>query len=250
MGGGGVSGLFNKNSARGIAFGTFASPNARITLRARSREVNCKTKSLINGDPSKHSEAIHTLCVAMRQQCGVLAGMPRLEFVHCPHRVCPFHDEARHLCEGFRAQLGVACSVCVCARGNERVEHVAPKAIRNVLQLLFDPKRKCRVDHNIRSFHLARCKSQQLRAHVTAAANITYFGLLMRCRSLGARLGPRKVATPTSVAFVREIGELSKPLGTTSIGMVSGSISTVGSAKGICAPRPCTVSGRKPSTTF
>ena len=67
-----------KNSARGIAFGTLASLNARITLRARSREVNCKTKSFINGDPSEHSQAIHTLCVAMRRQCRVLAALQDL----------------------------------------------------------------------------------------------------------------------------------------------------------------------------
>ena len=49
---------------------------------------------------------------------------------------------------------------------------------------LLDPKRKCHVDHNTCSSHLARCKSQQLRAHVTAAANITCFSLLMKCRSI------------------------------------------------------------------
>ena len=42
--------------------------------------------------------------------------------------------------------------------------------------------------------------------------------------SLDERLGLRKVATRTSVAFVCEIGEVSKSLGITSIGMVCGSI--------------------------
>ena len=41
---------------------------------------------------------------------------------------------------------------------------------------------------------------------------------------MGERLGPRKVATRTFVAVVCKIGELSKSLGITSIGMVSGSI--------------------------
>ena len=51
---------------------------------------------------------------------------------------------------------------------------------------LLAPKRKCRVDHNTRSSHLARCESQQLRAHVTAAANITCFGLLRAASSFAA----------------------------------------------------------------
>ena len=48
-----------------------------------------------------------------------------------------------------------------------------------------------------------------------------------------------------SVAVVCGIGDVSNPLGTTSIGMIS----TVGSAMGICAPRPCAVCGRNPSAT-
>ena len=52
---------------------------------------------------------------------------------------------------------------------------------------------------------------------------------------------PRSLARRGASAVwmsVCEIGELSKSLGITSIGMVNGSISTVGSARGICAPRP------------
>ena len=81
-------------------------------------------------------------------------------------------------------------------------------------------------------------------------ASSTFPGVGRSICSLDQRLGPRKVATRTSVAFVCEIGELSKSLGTTCIGVLSGSMFSGGSVKGIYAPHPCAVSGRKPSATL
>ena len=76
------------------------------------------------------------------------------------------------------------------------------------------------------------------------------FDLERSVRSLDERLGPRDVPICASVAVVCGIGVLSNPSSTTSIGNVIGSISTEGSITGICVPRPCAPSGRKPSATF
>ena len=78
----------------------------------------------------------------MWQQSAVLADMPRLELAHCPHQVCPFHDEAHHLCPGFRAQLGVASDVCLHTRGHERAQYITSKALHHVLQLPFRSEEK------------------------------------------------------------------------------------------------------------
>ena len=70
--------------------------------------------------------------------------------------------------------LNVASHV-LCAFAQEETKELNTllrKQFATFCNCFFDPKRKCRVDHNIRSSHLARCKSQQLRAHVTAAANL------------------------------------------------------------------------------
>ena len=99
----------------------------------------------------------------MWQQYTVLEDMQRLEFAHCPHRFRPFHDEAHHLCPGFRAQLGVASSdLRLRTRKREsstrRVESNSP---RSAIALRSEDKMTRRLQHS--SFAPARCK-------ITAAA--------------------------------------------------------------------------------
>ena len=99
----------------------------------------------------------------MWQQYTVLEDMPRTEFAHCPHQVRPFHDEAHHLCLGFRAQLAAASSV-LSSRTRKRESStscVESNSPRSAIALRSEEKMTRRLQHS--SFAPARCK-------ITAAA--------------------------------------------------------------------------------
>ena len=116
------------------AFSTVASSNACSTSRRRSFDVSCATKSCA------------TKGFDQRRTVGALGRLP--------HPICR-HAAAVHGPCGHAKRLEFArCPHRVCPFHDEEP---------SLSELSYD-----------RSSYLARCKSQQLRAHVTQAANITY----------------------------------------------------------------------------